>query len=189
MAIADNSSSTGGNGFTASGKKRIYWAAIRAEYENGTIGLRKLARAHGISPSTMMQRSMREKWQRNDKLVRKTSKELALAIDKRAQAKLEASLAPFIEAEKAKFTRAGVALAKTGLRRVKRMMAHTHAEPEAKSEAFISKSAETYHRIGRVALGMGDGSPVGGSVSLNILTNAAAVQVVSNENKESDSQQ
>lgn len=177
--------SAGDLGLTKTGKPRIYWAAIRQEYENGTIGLRKLAKANGISPSTMMQRSMREKWQRHDKLVRKTSQAIALEVDAKVKRRIEADLAPWIEAEKVKFTQAGVRLAKTGLKRVKRMMTNGHVEPEAKSEAFISKSAETYHRIGRVALGMTDGSAVTPVLSFQVLANHSAIQIVAPKSDQS----
>lgn len=38
------------------------WAKIKNEYINGSDSYRKLAKKHGVSPSTLTQRAIREKW-------------------------------------------------------------------------------------------------------------------------------
>jgi transposase len=45
-------------------KKRIDWAAIRAEYIGGGISQRKLAKKYGVSETTLMKKANKEGWQR-----------------------------------------------------------------------------------------------------------------------------
>lgn len=170
MAVSDESA----------GKPKPDWLAIRRQYESSDISQRDLARLLGISESTMMKRAMREKWKQNAKLVQLTANDLAAEIDKKVKGKLREELAPWIEEQRVRFTKRGFHVADRGMNRVVEMMDST-PDPDAKEEAFISKAAETYHRIGRVALGMSDGTAPGGSINLSILTNQAAVQVVSHD--------
>lgn len=43
-------------------KKRINWAAIRAEYIGSNIGQVRLAKKHGVAPSTLRNRAEAEGW-------------------------------------------------------------------------------------------------------------------------------
>ncbi len=162
--------------YALTSKNERDWLKIRLQYETGTMSQRSLADSLGIPRNTVMQRAIREKWVQRSKLVRKS----ALAIDARLNAsiqrKVEAELAPWIETEKTKWTKRGHKLAAKGVSRAERYFKRVPVA-DARDEANIAKAAETYHRIGRVALGMSDGSPVSGSVNLNILTNQAAIAV------------
>jgi hypothetical protein len=42
----------------------VDWGAIRAEYEAGTMSLRRLALAHGVSKTYLIERRDRENWQK-----------------------------------------------------------------------------------------------------------------------------
>lgn len=153
------------------------WIAIRHEYEATTISRRKLAVKHTIPYGTLEKRAKREGWMQNAKLVRKSVSALEAKIEEKTRVLVDRQMAPWIEEQKIKFTKRGFKVADRGIKRVVKMM-DAKPDPDAKEEAFISKAAETYHRIGRVALGMSDGSPVGGVFNLGILTNHAAVQFV-----------
>lgn len=156
-------------------KAKPDWLAIRREYETTAISQRKLAKLRNIPYGTLFKRAMREKWRQHAKSVKKTTIDLEAEINERALARVRDDLAPWIEEQKVKFTKRGFHLASNGISRVERMF-DSDSPLDAKEESYISKAAETYHRMGRVALGMGDGSSTG-SINLNILTNQAAVQV------------
>jgi hypothetical protein len=162
------------------------WRLIRHEYESGSIGYRKLAKKLGIPEQTMSDRMRREKWVQAKKLVRKAALDVSARLNNAVSAKIEAELAPYIEAEKVKFTKQGIKIAKSGMSRVKRMF-KSQIKHDPKNEAFISKTAETYHRIGRVALGMTDGTAPVMPLNLAILGNHTAVQIV-RQGPESESQ-
>lgn len=159
------------------------WPALRREFEAGGLGYRKFAALRGIPPNTLNHRIMREGWTRNAILLRKTAKEIDARIQARVKATIADELEPLIAAEKVKFTKRGIKLANRGLSRVDKYM-RSNKTVDAKEEAMISKAGSTYHDMGRKALGMNDGSPTGGAVNLNILTNQAAVQVVGRESQE-----
>jgi hypothetical protein len=181
MAVSD----LAGPGQGAHGPKRD-WPALRRLYEQGALGYRRFGRLHSIPLTTLADRIRRERWVRNAVLVKKTAEEINARLDAKVKQRIESELAPWIEAEKAKFTRVGVHVASTGMSRVKRMF-RRQPNPDPKSEAFISKAAETYHRVGRVALGMSDGTAPVMPLNLAILGNHTAVQIV-RQGPESDSQ-
>lgn len=162
---------------TPTGRQRRDWPALRREFEGGAVGYRRFAKLRGIPVTTLNQRIMREGWTRNAILVRRTAREIDARLQTKVKQQIEADLAPWIEAEKAKFTKAGIKVAKIGMKRVHKMFKQDRS-PDPKSEAFISKSAETYHRIGRVALGMSDGTAPAMPLSLNVLANHSAIQIV-----------
>jgi hypothetical protein len=167
-------------------KPKPDWLAIRHEYEHGSIGYRRLAKAHGISPSTVTRRMRVEGWIQRKRIARAAIKSGEAKIIQSLRAKAEQELAPWLEAEKVKFTRKGVRVARVGMSRVERMF-RQQQKPDPKSEAFISKAAETYHRVGRVALGMSDGTAPVMPLNLAILGNHTAVQIV-RQGPESESQ-
>jgi len=173
-------------------RSRSEWLRIRRLYESTPISGRALAKQESVSYSTLSQKAMVQKWRKppsaNGKSVAKAASELEAQVEERAQQIVKDQLQPFIEKHKTKITKRAVLLSNRGLTRLERLW-QKNKPSEAKVEAEAAKTLETLVRVGRVSLGMGDGSPVGGSVSLNILTNQAAVQVISPENKESDSQQ
>ena len=152
------------------------WLALRREYETTAISYRKLAKLRNIPESTLWRRIQLERWIQNRKLVRKSAREIEAKLQRQISAKLQNELAPWIEKEKAKFTRTGVQIAKTGIARVKRMWKQM-PNPEPKAEAFIAKTGESWHRVGRIALGMNDGTAPVAPLSLAILGSHTAVQI------------
>ncbi len=145
------------------------WLSIRHEYETGTISMRALAEKHGPSEASIFRRSQREGWVQAAKLARKTARQIDAKLQSAVQARVENELAPWIEKEKERFTRRGFKLALTGVKRTERYFKRV-PEADAKSEANIAKAADTFHKMGRLALGMTDGSsPTGGPVQVNIV--------------------
>jgi hypothetical protein len=152
------------------------WLAIRKQYETGSMSQRNLADSLGISQSTLMRRAMREKWMQRSKLVRLAASDLEAKLARSVKSAVEDELAPFIEAHKARITKRAVKMSNRGLSRLDSLWKQQKPS-QAKQEAEAAKTLETLVRVARTSLGMGDGSPVGSVVSLNILTNQAAVQV------------
>jgi hypothetical protein len=164
-------------------KPKRDWLAIRHEYEHGTISQRALAAKHAISEDTVFQRAMREKWIQRARLVRKSALDIEAKLKETVEARVRDELAPYIEKEKERFTRAGLKLAKLGMKRSERYF-KTNRVVEAKSEANIAKAFSTYHREGRLALGMSDGAGVGGTYSVNVLANHAMIQAAPSQSQD-----
>lgn len=150
------------------------WLAIRKDFESCGLSIRKFAQERNIPLGTLRHRYRNEAWIQGRRLVKASVHALEKKIEARVQHRLEHDLAPFIEREKTKFTKAGLKIAKRGLKRTESYFEATPVT-DPKMDAFIAKAATDWHRMGRVALGMGDGSPVAGSVNLNILTNQATI--------------
>lgn len=163
---------------TRSPKRDRNWPALRLEYETGSISQRGLADKHGIPQNTVMMRAIREKWVQNAKLVRRTAASIEAEIDNKVRAKVADELAPWIEKQKTKYTKRTFRLAARGLGRVERIFS-TETNPNSRTEANIAKAAETYTKLGRVALGMSDGSGSASAISVNLRSDQAAVQFVS----------
>ncbi len=160
------------------------WLALRRDFEGGQLGARKFAQLRGIPVQTVQSRILREGWKRNAVLVRQTANQLQSAIQAKVKAHIENELAPFIEAEKEKFTRRGIKLAKRGLVRVEKFFKANPAV-DAKNDSMIAKAGETWHRVGRTALGMSDGTTAVAPLNLAILGGHTAVQIVHSQPGES----
>lgn len=120
-----------------------------------------------------MKRAMNEKWRQNSQIVKKAIGDLEAEVESRVEKRVKEELAPWIEEEKVKFTKRGVKVANRGMNRIEKLF---KSVPNAKDESYISKAAESYHRIGRTALGMNDDHAPGGAFTISVLANHAAVQ-------------
>lgn len=165
------------------------WARIRARYETAAprIGLRSLAAEYNISESTVMKRAARDGWKQAAQQVASARKIVAAATDEAIQlaAKDAAQLAaasivdqlqPWIEKEKVEHIKTQVARAKRNLSRLDRYVID-EALLGPKEEAQYAKSIDIFDGVTRRNLGMNDGTSFNGSLSVNILTRQAAVQV------------
>lgn len=149
---------------------------IRYRYETGIESHREIARALKISYSTLAKRAMREGWTQRKQLVKAAAAKLEAEVDHRIQQEIRDELAPWIEQRKREIIKRGFKVAAKGLDRVEALMSDDQ-ELDAKRESFTSQAADRYVRLGRLSLGMSDGSAVSGPINLNILANQAAVQV------------
>jgi hypothetical protein len=174
------SDSKNGNG----AKPKRDWLAIRHEYETGSISMRALAERPGApSEASIFRRSQREGWVQAAKLARKTARDIDAKLQSAVEARVRDELAPWIEKEKERFTKRGFKLALTGVKRAERYFKRV-PDADAKSEANIAKAADTYHRMGRLALGMSDGAGVGGTYSVNVLANHAMIQAAPSQSQD-----
>ncbi len=171
------------------------WRRIQASYENDPDRptLDSLAAVYGIDSSTVCKRAKTQSWTRNDSLAIRTInriKEENNAIVEQTTANvaqqlsqhLTDSLQPWIEREKARHLKNQVKRSKLALTQLDQ-----HIDKEIKlspkDSSFIAKTAETWDNIMRRTLGMNDSVPAGTSLTLNVLTNDAAVQVKSSPNE------
>ena len=161
---------------SAGGKKRD-WRAIRYEYETTGISHRDLSDKHAIPYGTLSKRAMREKWSQRAKLVAATAARLESEIDHRVTQEIRDELAPWIEQRKAEIIKRGYALYEKGAKRIEHIY-DNHEIVDAKTESEAARAVETLVRVGRTSLGMNDTSSGPTALSLNILTNQAAVQIV-----------
>jgi hypothetical protein len=161
---------------TATGKTRPDWRAIRYEYETTTVSQRTLAKKHGISPSTLMKRAMRENWKQKAQLARANITKLEAIIEERANAKAIEELAPFIEEHKTRITKRGVEMSNAGLDRLERLWLKIKPD-SSKTEAEGAKTLQTLIAVARTSLGMGDNTGAIGNLNVQILTNQAQIAV------------
>ncbi len=171
------------------------WKAIRLAYETDPTHptATSLALKYGIDQSTVAMHKRKEHWQRSDALALATIKRVendSNAILEQTTANVTAQLTkhlsdtlqPWIEREKVKHVRTQTRRAKLALRQLDH-----HIKPDLvlnpKDSSFIAKTAETWDNIMRRSLGMNDNVPTGTGLTLNVLTNHAAVQVKANTNE------
>ena len=152
------------------------WPDIQREYETSRISHRALAKKRNVSYGTLSKRAMRQHWCQKAKIIRKAVNQLESERPSTMLAAAKNELAPWIEQKKDEFTREGFTVANHGVERIKTLF-KANKKPDAKSESFIAKAFETYHRAGRTALGMTDGTSPAGAINLNIMANQAAVQI------------
>lgn len=162
------------------------WVVIRSRYENGSPKddtIDKIAKQLGISRSTLHQRAWRENWQQkakiNRKLVAGAIVNLEKRVNARAQQLVEQELAPLIEREKEKITKRGIKIGNKGLSRIEKLW-RQKVPTSTRDESDGARAAETFLRIARTSLGMGDGAPIAGPLS-PILISHSAVQIVRQE--------
>lgn len=179
---------------TAFGRTCIFrsdeeWARIRARYETAQrkIGLRDLAKEYQISPSTVMKRAWREGWKQSKGLISSARKIVEAATDQAIQAAaskavenaastLVERLQPLIEREKAHHIETQIKRSNGHLTRLDDYL--TRKKPLApRDEAHLAKAVSTHVLDLRRTLGMNDGIGIGGSLSIQVLTNQAAIAV------------
>ncbi len=165
------------------------WLKIKAAYEADPThpSCDELGQTYGIDGSTVNKRAKAESWRRLDGLALATIKRVenantaiieatAANVTEQLTKHLSDTLQPWIEREKVKHIRTQVKRSKLAL---KQLDAHidTALTLTPKDSSFIAKTADTWDNIMRRNLGMSDGAAPAGSLTLNVLTNHAAVQV------------
>lgn len=177
------------------------WTLLRIQYEQGgdEISYAKLAGEHGVSYSTLTKRAADEGWTKAQELVTKAGKMLAKATDDKlaeavdeAAAKVSksmlAELQPWIEKEKRHHIKRAIKRSKAAFKRLDRVAEGyqvydakreqlVNCETTPKDEMAIANAEEKYDSIIRRTLGMNEGSGIGGSLSVQVLTNQAAVSI------------
>lgn len=142
------------------------WEQAKIAFASSSIGLRDLARKMEIPEGTMTARASREGW----------TKEIEAA--KRATVGEQADAANLTVLQSVAAT-----LVERGQRHVERMVGVTervlpHLE-QMQPEAILDgiHKIEKFDGMARRNFGLNDGSSVGGSLSINVLTNQAAISV------------
>ncbi len=155
------------------------WPGLRAEYETSgrKCSIPYLSKREGIPLSTITQRSWKEGWKKHETLAKEVLHNIQNGIEQRAVAIAEDRLAPWIEEHKAKFIKRSFAVANRGVSRVAKHQRDNKERVEARDEANMAKALESFARVGRQALGLGDGSPVTGVLNFSMLSNKTAIQV------------
>ncbi len=155
------------------------WAGLRAEYETSgeKCTLRYIANREHIPINTVWTRSKREGWQKRDRIVKQAVRNLVHKAAQKEIAIAEDKLAPWIELHKAKFIKRTFNAANRGVARVSKHQRDNKNKVEARDEANIAKALESLTRVGRLALGLGDGSPVTGVLNFSMLSNKTAIQI------------
>ncbi len=161
------------------GKPFRDWGGLRAEYESTGVKctLRYLANREHIPVNTMWTRSKREGWIKRERVVKAATRNLVNNAAERQLAVAEDKLAPWIEKQVANFTKRTFAVANRGVSRVGKYQRDSKDKVEARDEANMAKALESFTRVGRLALGLGDGSPVTGVLNFSMLSNKTAIQV------------
>lgn len=168
------------------------WARIRSRYETAQprIGLRELAKEYNLSASTVLKRSAREGWKQAAQQVASARKIVASATAeaiqvaakdaaKAAAASIVEQLQPWIEAEKIDHIKTQVARAKRNLGRLDQYVVNGELLGP-KEESHYAKSIDIFDSITRRTLGMSDDSGAGGSLSVRVLTDGAAIELTQN---------
>lgn len=153
------------------------WPAIRREYETGNLSQRGIADLMNIPRQTVMVRAMREGWKKRIAIAKRELATMEANAERKAIQRMSEDLAPWMEKQKENFVRKSYHVASRGMKRIAQFQ-KDNAKVDPRDEANASKAAENYHRIGRVALGMSDGSPIAGPITFNVLANRSAVQVI-----------
>ena len=177
------------------------WKIARLQYETAgaEISYRQIAAAFGVSKSAVDKRGATEKWTKQAQIVQKaasaiafaTDKAIDSAADKAAQtvaASLMKDLAPWIEKEKREHIQRAIKRSKRALKRITAIskgydVQHPKTgeivtiEPGPKDEMHIAAAEDKYDGIIRRNLGMNETPVAGGSLSLRILTEGAAIEV------------
>lgn len=165
------------------------WAAARYDFESGKLKTkREVAASYNISHETITKRAQHESWLRNSQVASSAGKQLrdatSAALDKAAEQiagrlskQFEDDLRPWLEKEKRLHIKDSVKRSKAR----QRLMDQIVNEAEAitfRDASYIAKADDTYDAIKRRNLGLNDDkAPAGGALSINILTNQAAVSV------------
>lgn len=158
------------------------WPTVRREYEQTRIALRPLAAKYGIPYSTMSKRCMREHWSQKAKLAAKIVRDAESDAVAALRLEVRTELEPWIAEQKSIIIKRGVNISSRALDRLEHIY-QTTAPECTKVESEAARTLETLVRVGRTSLGMSDGNASPGALSVNILTNQAAVQVVRTEDQ------
>ena len=143
------------------------WDQIKTAFASG-IGLREIARNMGVSENTVLARARREKWTHQILIAKQQGKRLhsnALAPMQSAAITMQERATRYTE------RMAGVS---------ERLL--PHLESLAPGEILErARNVEQFDRFSRRNFGLDSQPPGGSPVNLAILTNQAAIQIVSPE--------
>jgi len=142
------------------------WGQIRTAYASG-IGLREIARNMAVSENTVLARARREKWSQQIAVAKQHAKPLH-----------SNAITPMHSA--------AITMQQRGERYAERMASVSekvlpHLE-KMQPGAILdrARNIEQYNRFSRLNFGLNDNQPIGGAIQVAIMTNRAAIQVVSN---------
>lgn len=165
------------------------WAAARYDFESGKLRFKhEVAASYGISNETVEKRSRIDGWMRNSEIGASVSTVLRQATDKALEAtaaqiaaklgrQFEDDLRPWLEREKRQHIQDSIKRSKLRQKMVDSIVASADSLTP-KDLSYIAKTDDTYDAIKRRNLGLNDDkAPAGGALSINILTNQAAVSV------------
>lgn len=179
----------------------IQWRQARAMFEAGGLEITHadIAKAFDTSLSMVQKRCAAEKWAKAAQLVvdarrhlaKATDSALAVAADSAAKQMAERitkELQPWIEKEKTAHIKRAMKRSKRAFKRLSRVSKGfqvydakrgelVDCEPGPKDEMHIATAEDKWDGIVRRTLGMSDSGGLSGSLSLNILTGSAAIQV------------
>lgn len=188
MAVSDG---TGGNNRKPRKPQvtlsKAQWIAARYQYESSQSTVEQLMGQYRVSERSVRARISSEHWQKGTQIANGAEAKLQSIVEskldtvgqqiaERVGKKYEADLAPWFERQKRLHVKDSMKRIRKRQRRVDELIDTTKVLT-AKDAAYIAKSDDTYDNMARRNLGMNDSTGLGGSLSINVLTNQAAVQI------------
>lgn len=177
------------------------WQVARVQFETGDkiVTHAIIAERFNTSLSSVQKRSQAEQWQKGLEIVQSIKRDAANALQSAAsiEAKKAGELAgrqiakelqPWIEKEKRLHIKRAITRSKAAFKRLDKVSKGyqvydakrgtlTDVECAPKDEMHLATAEDKYDGIIRRNLGMSDSGGLSGSLSLNILTGSAAIQV------------
>lgn len=163
------------------------WIAARFQYESGQLTVPQLMAKYDVSERTIYAKLMAQKWQKGTQIANGVETKLQEIVEakldpigneiaNRIGKKFEQDIAPWLEREKRKHIKDSLKRVRKRQRVVDDLLDEI-PNLTARDAAYIAKSDDTYDNMARRNLGMNDETSFNGSLSVNILTRQAAVQV------------
>ena len=144
------------------------WEQARIAFVSGSIGLRELARKIGIPQGTMTARACREGWTKTSESVKQLSEgEQPLAV----KPTVLQSVAATMQARGQRYAERMAGVSEKVLPHLESM------QPCAILDS--ARSIEQFDRVARRNYGLDNQPPSGGPISLAVMCDRAAIQVVS----------
>lgn len=177
------------------------WNLARIQFETGDAGitLARIAAIFNTSRSSVEKRSANEKWSKGLAIVKGARKAMQVATDnamtiaantaaQEIALRVTKELQPWIEKEKRAHVQRAIKRSKRGLKRLDRVAdgyevydakrgALVECETNPKDEMLIATAEDKYDGIIRRNLGMNDATSLGGSLSVRVLTDGAAIEL------------
>lgn len=176
------------------------WRLARAQFESGGLDVTqaRIAAVFNTSLSMVQKRSAAEKWSKGAIIVKNARKHLQLATDNALAKAAESTgaavaktlmkeLEPWIEKEKRAHILRAVKRSKRAFKRIDALTEGYETQdaktgnvvallPTPKDEMMFANAEDKYDGIIRRNLGMSEGSALGGSLSLRVLTGNVAIE-------------
>lgn len=171
--------------------KPSQWVAARHQYESEPCkperSIERLMLQYNVSERTIRKKIAVQNWRKGEQIADDAADKLHQLIDAKLPAKADAiverlskkvedDLAPWFERQKRKHSKNAIRIVKKRQRMIESMVDSIETLTP-KDSAYIAKADDTYDNMNRRNLGMNEGSGLGGSLSIQVLTNQAAVQV------------